>query len=55
MPEKNCAQKVLDWRSSSIVASSEYEEEDIISVTQTVNKRKAFHLVIYYFQQFNLV
>ncbi|KAB1207886.1 Axial regulator YABBY 4 [Morella rubra] len=38
MPEKNCAQKVLDWRSSSIVASSEYEEEDIISVNQTVNK-----------------
>ncbi|XP_062150352.1 axial regulator YABBY 4 [Alnus glutinosa] len=36
--EKNDAQKVLDWRSPSVVASSDYEEDDIISVNRIVNK-----------------
>ncbi|KAK4598019.1 hypothetical protein RGQ29_015507 [Quercus rubra] len=32
------AQKVLDWHSTSMLASSDYEEDDIISVNHIVNK-----------------
>ncbi|XP_059447409.1 axial regulator YABBY 4 isoform X1 [Corylus avellana] len=38
-PEKNDdPQKVLDWCSPSVVASADYEEDDIISVNRIVNK-----------------
>ena len=35
-------QKILDWHNTSMLASSDYEEEDTIFVNHIVNKRKAF-------------
>ncbi|XP_035540725.1 axial regulator YABBY 4 isoform X2 [Juglans regia] len=37
-PEENDAQKILDRRSPSMVASSDHEEEDVISGNHIVNK-----------------
>lgn len=40
------AQKALDWHGTSMLASSDYEEDDIISVNHIVNKRKELLIVV---------
>lgn len=40
------AQKFLDWHSTSMLASSDYEEDGIISVNHIVNKRKELLIVV---------